>query len=139
MDIIEALAVMEAVYKFDARKAPDLLMYIANKIFKQNWTVGEEKMQKAKDKSEELNDKSQKQRRNLSSLDFQLPDRATIAKIVEDFALLSYTDMTESMFRAKRKGKTVTYGADDTIKAAGHRRHDVKTIHVTIIDEYKKG
>ena len=31
----------------------------------------------------------------------------------------------------------MTYGVDDTVKAAGHRKHDVKTTHITIIDEHK--
>ena len=31
----------------------------------------------------------------------------------------------------------VTYGTDDTVKAAGHTRWDVKTAHITIIDREK--
>ena len=46
--------------------------------------------------------------------------------------------MAESMVEAKDEGKTVTYGVDDTVKAAGNKRHDVKTMHVTIIDGEKK-
>ena len=139
-DIIVALVVMESVYKVDARKAPNLLMYVVNKVFKQKWTVGKEK--KTKDEGEETNTNDQgevKKRCKLYYLDYQLPDRATIAKVLDNFALLSYADMAEAMIEANKEEKTVTFGMDDTVKAAGHKRFDVKTMHVTIINDDKNG
>ena len=121
--------VMESVYKVDERKALNLLMYVANKVFKQKWTVGEEK--KTKDEGEV------KKRRKRSYLDYQLPDRATIAKVLDDFALLSYADMAEAMIETNKEEKTVTFGMDDIIESAGHKQFDVITTHVTIIDDDK--
>ena len=45
--------------------------------------------------------------------------------------------MAETMIRAKNENKTVTYGVDDTVKAAGFKQFDVKTMHVTVVDEDK--
>ena len=78
-----------------------------------------------------------KKRRKLSNLTYQLPSRHTVSQYLSDYALLSFADMAESMLKANEEGKTITYGVDDTVKAAGFRRHDVKTVHVTILDEKK--
>ena len=45
--------------------------------------------------------------------------------------------MTESLLAAKEIGKTVTLGIDNTVKAAGFKRFDVKTTHVTILYKEK--
>ena len=42
----EVVVVMVSVYKVDANKATNLLMFVANKVFKQKWTVREEKKTK---------------------------------------------------------------------------------------------
>ena len=141
MTIIETLVIMEAKFKVDARKARELLAYIGNTIFHQKWTVAEE----TKDKSTEVDiedvdtddNAPKKKRRKLSNLTFQLPDRSTVAAYLSDFALLSFTDMAERMVEAKKENKSITYGVDDTVKAAGFRRHDVKNMHITILDEKK--
>ena len=82
-------------------------------------------------------DGKRKKRRKLDFLDYQLPDRLTVSKYLEDMSLLSVADMAESMISAKEDGKSVTLGIDDTIKAAGFKRFDVKTTHATIIDKDK--
>ena len=41
MDLVEALVMMESKFKVNGRKAPELLAYIANKLFKQEWIVSE--------------------------------------------------------------------------------------------------
>ena len=41
------------------------------------------------------------------------------------------------MIEANKEEKTVMFGMDDTVKGAGHKRFDVKTTHVTIIDDDK--
>ena len=84
---------MESVYKFDGRKTPSLLIYIGNKVFKQNWKVGEEAKTDVEEKDNESKEEGKKKRRKLSYLDNQLPDRVTVAKTVEDFTLLSYMGM----------------------------------------------
>ena len=138
IDIMEALVVMEAVFKVDARKARQLLAFVSNKVFKQKWTVADEKKSKVED--EIIDDDGspvKKKPRKLGNLDYQLPDRVTVSKYLSDFSLLSYTDMAESIVNAAAEDKSVTYGVDDTVKAAGFRKFDVKTMHVTILDEEK--
>ena len=82
-------------------------------------------------------DGKRKKRRKLDFLDYQLPDRLTVSKYLEDMSLLSVADMAESMISAKEDGKSVTLGIYDTIKTAGFKRFDVKTMHATIIDKDK--
>ena len=142
MDIIEGLIVAEAVYKVEARKARQLLAYFANKIFKQNWTVAPEKKIVEDEAEDEAEDEEEtvpkkKRRSSLTNLDYQLPHRETVENYISDFSLLSFKDMAESIVNAKAENKSVTYGVDDTVKAAGHKRHDVKTTHITIRDEEK--
>ena len=43
--------------------------------------------------------------------------------MIEDFSILSYTDMAESVTKAKENDSIVTYGTDDTIKAAGNSKN----------------
>ena len=142
MTIIETLVIMESKFKVDARKARELLAYIGNTIFQQKWTVAAESKDGSVEvgvENEEMNDNNEpkKKRRKLSNLTYQLPDRSTVAAYLSDFALLSFTDMAERMVEAKEERKSITYGVDDTVKAAGFRRHDVKNIHVTILDDEK--
>ena len=44
---------MESVYKVDGRKGPSLLAFIANRLFGQEWRVGEEQEENAGDVCEE--------------------------------------------------------------------------------------
>ena len=126
LDVIEALVVMESKFKVDGRQAPSLLAYIANTVFKQDWIVlSEKETKKEEDEKPEY-------------YDYVLPHRSTVASKVEDFALLSFLDMAESIENAKSKNQVVTYGTDDTTKAAGHKKFDMKTTHITLIDEDRK-
>ena len=43
--------------------------------------------------------------------------------------------MAESIEDAHNDGAVVTYGTDDTVKAAGKKKIDMKTNHITIINE----
>ena len=45
--------------------------------------------------------------------------------------------MAESIENAKANEQVVTYGTDDTTKAAGFKKFDMKTNHITIIGEDK--
>ena len=46
-----------------------------------------------------------------------LPTRRAVRRWIESFALLSFTDMAESIDKAKEKKQVVTFGSDDTVKA----------------------
>ena len=133
-DIVEALVVIKSVFKVEGRKAQHLLAYIANKIFNQNWTVPpEDKTCKGSETSDEVPGKKRKSAPGY--LDNVVPSRRKIASSVDDFALLSFADMAESISEAAKSGQVVTYGTDDTVKAAGKKKFDMKTTHVTIIDK----
>ena len=56
--------------------------------------------------------------------------------LLKAYALLSFTDMAERIESAREREAVVTLGVDDTIKAAGNNKYDLKTGHVTIIDEH---
>ena len=43
--------------------------------------------------------------------------------------------MAECIDNAGKKSQVVSYGSDDSVKAAGNKRLDVKTAHITIIGE----
>ena len=79
-----------------------------------------------------------KKRKKLKDLTHQLPDRSTVAKYLADSSLISFADMADCIVKAESEGKCITYGTDDTVKAAGNKRHDAKTTHVTILDDDKK-
>ena len=124
-NIIEALVVIISVYKVDARQAPDLLVYIANHLFGQEWVALPEKESKKEEEEK------------LMNYDYVLPHRSNIASKLSDFSLLSFLDMAESIENAKANEQVVTYGTDDTTKAAGFKKFDMKTNHITIIGEDK--
>ena len=71
-------------------------------------------------------------------LNFTLPSRKSIAKMVKSFSILSYQDMAMVNANARTKNQVVSYGYDDTIKAAGNKRFDVKTARITLIGENKE-
>lgn len=144
LDIMECLVVMESVFKVAGNKAPKLLCYIANKVFKQNWIVADdEKPQKRKRKRKEEEEEeeeeppSKKQKTYLDSYENVVPSRPAVQTWVESFSFLSFADMAESIAKAEENKQVVTFGIDDTVKAAGTKRHDIKTGHVTIIGEDK--
>ena len=132
MKVIEALVLAESVYKVEAKKSRDLLAMHANTVFEQSWMLPPEN-------SDEQDDTpSTKKRKTLGNLDHhQLPDRATVGTYLSDFSLLSFKHMSQSIVKAKSENKTVTYGTDDT-KAAGRKLHDIKTSHVTIMNEERE-
>ena len=130
-DILEALVVIESVFKVEARKAPHLLAYVGRKIFNQDWTVASDECVESSDKTPD----GKKKRRKPGFLDDVLPSRPAIAHAVDDFSLLSFADMAESISEAAESDKVVTYGTDDTKKAAGKKVFDMKTNHISIIGE----
>ena len=79
-----------------------------------------------------------KSRWSIGAYDDVIPSRKTIAHMVKTYALLSFTDMAERIQEAKVNEEIVTYGVDDTVKAAGNSKYDVKTGHITIIGDNKE-
>ena len=58
--IKECLVVMESMYKVEGRKCAQLLAYIANTVFDQNWQVEEEPQEKREDEKAPIVKKRQK-------------------------------------------------------------------------------
>ena len=81
--------------------------------------------------SEELSPVVKRRRKGIGHLDFVLPTRKSLRKMVAEFSLICYKDMAESIVNANANGQTVSYGSDDTIKAAENKKIDIKTVHVT--------
>ena len=125
--ITECLVVLQSVFKIDGMKCPEVLVYIANTLFNQEWKVEEWKVEGSKE--EETEDKRRKE--------YVMPSLRTIMRNVSDFALLNQKRAAQAVKEAGKQNKVVTYGTDDTVKAAGHTRWDVKTAHITIIDREK--
>ena len=121
-DVMECIVIMESVSKVDAGQRPSLLAYIANKLFGQKWIVEEDKSVDDHMKIEE-EAPVVKKRKNIGCLEYSLPSRTSVGKMIEDFSILSYTDMAESVTKAKENDSIVTYGTDDTIKAAGNSKN----------------
>ena len=140
-DIMETLIVMESVYKVPARKSLHLLAYIGKKLFNQDWFVPEGereediRLEGKKRRGENEQPKKKKHKPSPDDLINALPSRQSVAAGVKDFALLSFADMAESIEGAHNDGAVVTYGTDDTVKAAGKKKVDMKTNHITIINE----
>ena len=110
------------MYKIEGRKAAQLLQHIANKVFKQNWIVKEEKENsigevdgyEMEDNGDNDEPDRRKSRRSIGDLDYVLPTRS----MVKTYALLSFTGMAERIQDAKRNKEIVTYGVNDIVKAA---------------------
>ena len=125
--------VMQSVYKVDARKASPLLCYIANTLFGQTWVAVDEK------EDTEVKSGGKKRKKPVSTLNLTLPTRKTVAHWMEELSLLSLKSVAEAIVNATKEEPTVTYGCDDTVKAAGNNRIDTKTVRVIIIgDDHKK-
>ena len=58
--------------------------------------------------------------------------------MVGKFSLITFRDMANSIENAKKQALVVTLGSDDTVKAAGVKRLDIKAIHTTIIGPEKE-
>ena len=128
------LVVMISVFKVDARKAASLLQYIANNIFGQDWKVLDED-----EEPDSKDEETPKKRRKKMVDNSTLPTRRTISSWVEDFLYLNLKMIADAMLNAHNENRVITYGCDDTKKAAGNNLLDIKTARVTIIgDDHKK-
>ena len=72
-----------------------------------------------------------KKRRVQKNLTYRFPSRATRRKYLRYAALLNLRYVARRIIQ-KKSSDIITYGFDDTTKAAGFRLFDVKTDHITI-------
>ena len=140
---METLIVMESAFKVEERKCTQLLAFIANKIFGQNWSVDTKEDEDDQGEALYEDDKSkpagpsEKKRKKISNLDFVLPSRNAIHKWVQQLSLLSLRDAATQISDARENNKVVNYGVDDTVKAVGNKRFDINGAHITITSEDK--
>lgn len=75
----------------DARKSTNLLAYIANEVFKQRWSCESEDeiVFETTHKKQKLSDEDSEGRKEIGNLEFVLLSRPAIAKMVENFALIT--------------------------------------------------
>lgn len=102
---MECLVVMESKFKVEARKCPQLLAYIANTVFGQEWEC--EKEENADTHNEQPVTPAKKSRIEKRPLNFTLPSRKSIAKMVKSFSILSYQDMAMAIANARTKNQVV--------------------------------
>ena len=83
---------MESVYKIDTRKSTSLLAYIANKVFKQTWSCENESdiLPETAHKKLKYSEEDTGERKVIGNLEFVLPSRPAIAKMVENFPLITF-------------------------------------------------
>ena len=75
-----------------------------------------------------------KKRRVQTDLTYRFPSRATLRMYLRYGALLNLKYVAKKIIH-KKDSEVITYGFDDTTKAAGFRVFDVKTDHITINSE----
>ena len=49
------------------------------------------------------------ERKEIGNLEFVLPSQTAVAKMVENFALITFRDMANTIENEKKQGKIVTY------------------------------
>ena len=87
--------------------------------------------------SEESEEPQPKKRKPFGDLTYTLPGPRTIQRWIEDQAVLSLWHAADEIKLASNRDAVVTVGWDDTVKKAGHHRHDIKAGHVTIVETNK--
>ena len=77
-------------------------------------------------------------RKEIEYLDYILPTRKSIRKMVAEFSLICYKDIAESIVNANANGQTVSYGSENTIKVARNKKINIKTAKITINSSKKE-
>lgn len=122
--------VMVSTYKVSENKAAACLKMILNILCGQNFELPSPKVAEMEDSPEST------RRWTVGDLTYTLPTPLTIHNWIEDGAILSLWHVADEIKVASEKpNAAVTLGTDDTVKAQGFRRADVKTGHVTIIEQ----
>ena len=113
VNIMETLVVMVSAFKVGERKCTHLPAFIANKIFGQNWSVDTKEDEDDQEEALYEDDNSipagpsEKKRKKISNLDFVLPSRKAIHKLVQQFSLLSLRDAATQISDARENNKVV--------------------------------
>ena len=79
-----------------------------------------------------------KKKKEYDDLTNVLPTRQTLTNWSRDGYMLNFNLVAEAVTEAKEKGNVVVMGVDDSLKADGNKKYDVKTGHITIVDSEKQ-
>ena len=95
---MECPLLKESIFKIEARNSPHLLAYVANALFEENWILEEGK--KCTSKKSQTITENETPCKNPPPKKIQvytLPPRPAVFKMSQDFVMISYKDMTESI------------------------------------------
>ena len=128
--LMEVLMVLVSTFKVSENKAAACLQMVLNTLCNQSLLLPNPKVVEMEDNP------SSARKWTVGDLTHTLPTPQTIHNWIEDGAILSLWHVADEMKVASEKSNAATtLGTDDTVKAQGFRRADVKTGHVTIIEQ----
>ena len=144
VELMEVLVELVAIFKVSESKVCAAVQLVLNKLCGQSLLLPSadvEKMEESEiDLEKETTDMTKDTKRSKyfhiewDKLESTLPSRLTVSKWVQAAAKLGLWHLVDEMQEAHFQDSTTTLGLDDTRKGHGHRVHDVKTGHVTIIN-----
>ena len=145
VELMEVLVELVAIFKVPESKVCAAVQLVLNKLSGQNLllpSVDVERMEESEidleSESKEVTKDSKRSKYfhlDWDKLDCTLPSRLTVSKWVQAAAKLGLWHLVDEIQEAHFDDSTTTLGVDDTRKGHGHRVHDVKTGHVTIINQ----
>ena len=145
VNLLEALIQGYSDLKISINDLLEFSVLLANNVFGQSWKIGPNNEDESENKNEgedvtENPDKPKvtKKRKKLEDLSHTMPCRKAILNWTETGAILNFKYLAEEITKASDVDSVVVLGIDDTVKAAGHKKHDVKCGTVTIVDKDKK-
>ena len=130
VQVMEVLMVMVSSFGVSENKAAACLQMVLNRLCGQ-------KLELPNPKVSEMEDSGSSTRKwKVGDLTYTLPTPQTIHTWIEDGALLSLWHVADEIkVASENPNAATTLGTDDTVKAQGFRRADVKTGHVTIVEQ----
>ena len=125
-------------YGVSENKASECFQFIANNAFGQNLKLPGNDVINMEGEENEDDGAPEKKPRIFGDLSLTLLSARTIHNHIEDQAILSLWHVADEIKASQTRSAVVTLGWDDTVKKAGHHRHDIKAGHVTIVETDKK-
>ena len=132
-----------AKFNFSPRSALEFTAMLANGVFGQSWVTATVELEKKLDHVDSSSgsidqvEPPTKKPKQFQDLSFVLPTRQTLTNWSRDGYILNFKLVAEKVMEAKDKGEVVVLGLDDSLKADGNKKYDVKTGHITIVDKEK--
>ena len=142
-DMMVVLGLMVSKFGVSENKASECLQLMANTLFGQSLKLPSKEVVEEEEHdddneeegTEEADEPTKKKKRMpFGDLSSTLPSPRIIHKWIEDQAILSLWHAADEIKNASSRDAAVTIGWDDTVKKAGHHRHDIKAGHATIIE-----